>query len=157
MTARRLGCLVLTRIMERRHQAGLDSYDRVFPNQDTMPKGGFGNLIALPLQKIPRKTGNSVFVDAESRPYRDQWAFLSTLPRMSSEAAGEMVSAAQSTGDLIGVRISRDEDGDARDPWNLSPSRKQRERPIEGPLPEVVQVVWPIFSTSRRRAFLPAC
>ncbi len=141
VTARRLGCLVLTRTMERRHQVGLDSYDRFFPNQDTMPKGGFGNLIALPLQKNPRKIGNSVFVDAEFRPYRDQWAFLSTLQRMSTDATGELVAAAQSTGDLIGVRIGRDEDGDARDPWNLPPSRSRRERPIEEPLPEVVPVV----------------
>ena len=49
ITARKLGCVILTRTMERRHQVGLDSYDRFFPNQDTMPKGGFGNLIALPL------------------------------------------------------------------------------------------------------------
>ena len=58
--ARKLGCAILTRTMERRHQVGLDSYDRFFPNQDTMPKGGFGNLIALPLQKIPREAGSSV-------------------------------------------------------------------------------------------------
>src|SRR6516225_1927596 len=55
ITARKLGCALLTRTMERRHQVGLDSYDRFFPNQDTMPKGGFGNLIALPLQFAPRK------------------------------------------------------------------------------------------------------
>ena len=55
ITARKLGCVILTRTMERRHQLGLDSYDRFFPNQDTMPKGGFGNLIALPLQFAPRK------------------------------------------------------------------------------------------------------
>ena len=60
-TARKLGCAVLTRTMERRHQLGLDSYDRFFPNQDTMPKGGLGNLIALPLQFTPRNSGNSVF------------------------------------------------------------------------------------------------
>ena len=60
--ARRLGSLLLTRTMERRHQLGLDSYDRFFPNQDTMPKGGFGNLIALPLQKNPRDSKHaSVF------------------------------------------------------------------------------------------------
>ncbi|MBV9342700.1 MAG: hypothetical protein JO159_17670 [Acidobacteria bacterium] len=47
--ARKLGCAILTRTMERRHQLGLNSYDRFFPSQDTMPKGGFGNLIALPL------------------------------------------------------------------------------------------------------------
>jgi hypothetical protein len=64
-TARKLGCAILTRAMESRHQLGLDSYDRFFPNQDTMPKGGLGNLIALPLQKLPRADGNSVFVDAE--------------------------------------------------------------------------------------------
>ena len=57
ITARKLGCVLLTRTMERRHQVGLDSYDRFFPNQDTMPKGGLGNLIALPLQFAPRKAG----------------------------------------------------------------------------------------------------
>jgi hypothetical protein len=68
ITARKLGCLILTRTMERRHQVGLDSYDRFFPNQDTMPKGGLGNLIALPLQFAPRKLGNSVFVDSDFKP-----------------------------------------------------------------------------------------
>ena len=53
--------------MERRHQVGLDSYDRFFPNQDTMPKGGIGNLIALNLQFAPRSEGNSVFIDSDFR------------------------------------------------------------------------------------------
>ncbi len=61
--ARRLGSHVLTETMESRPELGLDSYDRLFPNQDTMPQGGFGNLIALPLQKAPRDQGNSVFLD----------------------------------------------------------------------------------------------
>ena len=61
--ARRLGSHVLTETMERRPDIGLDSYDRFFPNQDTLPQGGFGNLIALPLQKQPRELGNSVFLD----------------------------------------------------------------------------------------------
>ena len=68
IAARKLGCVILTRTMERRHQVGLDSYDRFFPNQDTMPKGGLGNLIALPLQFAPRKSGNSVFIDADFQP-----------------------------------------------------------------------------------------
>ena len=131
VTARKLGCLVLTRTMERRHQVGLDSYDRFFPNQDTMPKGGFGNLIALPLQKNPRKIGNSVFVDAEFRPYRDQWAFLSTLQRMSTDATGELVAAAQSTGDLIGSVVGRDETEMHETLGTCLPSRNRRERPIE--------------------------
>ncbi len=67
--------------MERRHQLGLDSYDRLFPSQDTMPKGGFGNLIALPLQQLPRSNGNSVFLDASFNPHPDQWTFLSSRIR----------------------------------------------------------------------------
>ena len=140
-TARKLGCAILTRTMEHRHQLGLDSYDRLFPNQDTMPKGGFGNLIALPLQFAPRRSGNSVFVDTDLRPYPDQWEFLSTIPRMSDVAAEEVITDAQRNGDLIGVRISIADDEDAQDPWMLPPSRKRMERPIEGPLPEKVQIV----------------
>src|SRR5207253_5832825 len=77
-----------------------------FPNQDTMPKGGLGNLIALPLQNIPRAEGNSVFVDSEFRPYQDQWAFLASVERMSADAVEAVVREAQKRGDLIGVRIS---------------------------------------------------
>src|ERR1019366_8513426 len=61
--ARRPICALLTRTMEKRHAIGLDSYDRLFPSQDTMPKGGFGNLIALPLQRGPREQDNSVFLN----------------------------------------------------------------------------------------------
>lgn len=140
MTARKLGCLILTRTMERRHQLGLDSYDRFFPNQDTMPKGGLGNLIALPLQLAPRKAGNSVFIDSDFDPYLDQWQFLSTIRRMPADTAEEIVAAAQRKGDLIGVRISIADDEDTQDPWTLPPSRKRGERPIEGPLPKSVQI-----------------
>jgi superfamily II DNA or RNA helicase len=140
ITARKLACILLTRTMERRHQVGLDSYDRFFPNQDTMPKGGFGNLIALPLQFAPRKLGNSVFIDADFNPYPDQWQFLSTIRRIPGNAAEEIVAEAQRKGDLIGVRMSIADDEGAQDPWTLPPSRKRRERPIEGPLPKTVQV-----------------
>jgi hypothetical protein len=53
--ARRMGCYLITATMNRRHELGMQSYDRLFPNQDTMPRGGFGNLIALPLQHEPRQ------------------------------------------------------------------------------------------------------
>lgn len=141
ITARKLGCVLLTRTMERRHQVGLDSYDRFFPNQDTMPKGGLGNLIALPLQRVPRKQDNSVFIDPDFRPYPDQWQFLATIRRMPVDTAEEIVAEAQRRGDLIGVRISVADDEDAQDPWTLPPSRKRKERPIEGPLPKTVQIV----------------
>ncbi len=78
-TARKLGSAILTYTMERHPQLGLDSYGRLFPSQDTMPKGGFGNLIALPLQRIPRDKGYSLFLDVDFNPYVDQWAFLSNI------------------------------------------------------------------------------
>ena len=79
--ARKLGAGLLTRTMQRRHQMSLSSYDRLFPNQDTMPSGGFGNLIALPLQKIPRRSDNSVFVDDAFDPFPDQWRYLARHPQ----------------------------------------------------------------------------
>jgi superfamily II DNA or RNA helicase len=106
-----------------------------------MPKGGLGNLIALPLQFVPRKTGNSVFIDSDFQPFPDQWEFLSTIQRMTAKAAEEIVAEAQRKGDLIGVRMSGADDEDAQDPWTLPPSRKRRERPIEGPLPKIVQII----------------
>ncbi|MEP6467338.1 MAG: DEAD/DEAH box helicase family protein, partial [Parafilimonas sp.] len=112
-----------------------------FPNQDTMPKGGFGNLIALPLQLAPRKLGNSIFINDDFNPHPDQWQFLSTIQRMSVKAAEEIVAEAQRKGDLIGVRLSISDDEDGQDPWTLPPSRRRMERPIDFPLPETVQVI----------------
>lgn len=70
--ARVMGCFLITETMSRRHQLSMESYDRLFPSQDTIPRGGFGNLIALPLQGEPRKLGNSIFVDKSFAPYLDQ-------------------------------------------------------------------------------------
>jgi len=61
--ARQLGAALLTETLDRRPEVGFASYDRMFPSQDTLPKGGFGNLIALPLQRRARDYGDSVFVD----------------------------------------------------------------------------------------------
>jgi len=73
--------------MDNCPEIGFESYDRFFPNQDTVPSGGFGNLIALPLQYLPRKRGNSVFLDADFKPYPDQWVFLQAVEKMSEERA----------------------------------------------------------------------
>ena len=89
--ARNLGCFLITESMARRHQISMSSYDRLFPNQDTLPKGGFGNLIALPLQREARARGNSVFVDASFTPYADQWAFLSSIQRIDLNRVQEIV------------------------------------------------------------------
>ena len=140
--ARRLGSLLLTRTMERRHQLGLDSYDRFFPNQDTIPKGGFGNLIALPLQKIPREQSRTEFLDNEMRPYPDQWTYLNSVQRMTQAAAERLISdALQQGGDLIGIRFSSTEDDEDPDPWTLPPSRRRPEKPIKGSSPAVVEIV----------------
>lgn len=120
--ARRLASCILTRTMERRYALGLDSYDRLFPNQDTMPKGGFGNLIALPLQHGPRKNGNSVFVDSHLRPYEDQWAFLSSIKRISQIDAQEIIRKIYPAGDELNVRHSLSEYDEQDDPWTLPPS-----------------------------------
>jgi len=80
--ARALGSMVLTKTMESRPEIGLGSYDRMFPNQDWMPEGGFGNLIALPLQKVARTRGNSVFIDELDRTHPDQWELLAGIARV---------------------------------------------------------------------------
>jgi superfamily II DNA or RNA helicase len=139
--ARKLGAAILTRTMERRHQLGLDSYDRFFPSQDTMPKGGFGNLIALPLQQLPRSHGNSVFLAADFNPHPDQWAFLSSVRRMSFSEIETLVRDAERSGEIIGVRRSVTDDDSSEDPWTLPPSRKKKDQPIPGPLPSSVKVV----------------
>lgn len=140
-TARKLGSLVLTRTMDRRHQLGMDSYDRFFPNQDTMPKGGFGNLIALPLQWIPRQSDNSVFLDSDFRQYPDQWRFLSGVQKMAPDRVEALVFEAMRTGSVIGVRISLTDEDDEAKPWTMPPSQRQIPKPIEGPLPECVEIV----------------
>lgn len=81
--ARRLGSGLLDHAMERYPGLSFESYDRLFPNQDSLPSGGFGNLIALPLQYQPRQYGNSVFVNKELAPYPDQWLFLRGLKKVS--------------------------------------------------------------------------
>ena len=140
MLARKMGTFLLTQTMERRPEIGLDSYDRFFPSQDTLPRGGFGNLIALPLQKKPRESSNSLFVDEKFNPYQDQWAFLSSLQRMSHNEVEIVVGKADKQGELNGIRIPATDESDDR-PWSLPPSRKQKETPILGPFPERIDLL----------------
>lgn len=81
--ARKLGYSLLSKTLEARHEVGMDSFDRMIPNQDTLSKGGFGNLIALPLQPLAGKNGNSLFVDESFTPYTDQWVYLSGIQKLS--------------------------------------------------------------------------
>ncbi len=90
--ARRLGSAILTDTMNENANLSFKSYDRMFPNQDTVPKGGFGNLIALPLQGKARKNGGSIFVDESFYPYNDQWEFLSSIKRLNTESFEYLLS-----------------------------------------------------------------
>ena len=90
--ARRLGNAILTEAMEREGRMSFKSYDRFFPNQDFMSRGGFGNLVALPLQGKARKKGNSVFVDDDFVPFADQWAYLQDMKKMSAAEVEKLVS-----------------------------------------------------------------
>jgi superfamily II DNA or RNA helicase len=138
---RNLGTYILTRTMEHRHQIGLDSYDRIFPNQNTLPKGGFGNLIALPLQRVPRNKNNSVFLNEEFELYPDQWFFLSTLRKMQFSEVEAIVRDASHNGGVLCVRNSTEDEVNNSAPWELPPSKRIPEKNIQCPLPFVVRVV----------------
>ncbi|MDR6554696.1 TOTE conflict system archaeo-eukaryotic primase domain-containing protein [Paenibacillus qinlingensis] len=114
---RSFGCALLTRTMESRHELGLDSYDRLFPNQDTLPRGGFGNLIALPLQGGPRKEGNSVFVDANFKPYEDQWNFLAGLRKLSLTQVETILQEVTRNSSVLNV--GNWEDLSEERPWDI--------------------------------------
>jgi hypothetical protein len=122
--ARKLGTAILTFAMNRRHEITFNSYDRLFPNQDTMPKGGLGNLIALPLQAIPRKNGNSVFVDEFFLPYKDQWEYLSTINKLSESSINSIVSRLCAGNELGALKIDTEENPQ---PWINSRSSLTRE------------------------------
>lgn len=116
--ARLLGSAIISHTCDRTRQLALTSYDRLFPNQDNMPKGGFGNLIALPLQKRARVRGGSVFVDDALAPYPDQWEFLANLRLMSAQDIASTTLQATSGRHPLDVIEVADEDDPK--PWHAS-------------------------------------
>jgi len=134
--ARRLGTGVISHTCARTRQLRLTSYDRLFPNQDTMPKGGFGNLIALPLQKGPRDRGFSVFVDAELRPYPDQWAFLAGIQPMAAHDIEPTILRA--SGGVHPLDVTFIDDEGLATPWKheSTPSKK-----LAGTMPRSLTVI----------------
>jgi len=137
--ARKLASHLLTETMEQRPDIGLDSYDRFIPNQDTLPKGGFGNLIALPLQKKPRVQGNTLFLDDNFIPHADQWAFMASIKKIHLARAEEIVSQATAGNRIVGVRLSPI-NADDHAPWSSPPSRRHKEPPIID-LPENLEII----------------
>ena len=142
ISARKMGCHLITETMSRRHELSMESYDRFFPSQDTMPRGGFGNLIALPLQHGPRASGNSAFLDEELRVYPDdqQWSYLASIPRIDAAAVELIAREATDQGSIVGLPIATLDDEETT-PWARPPSRKRRPVVITGPLPSVVRAV----------------
>ncbi|MGE4344429.1 MAG: DEAD/DEAH box helicase family protein [Geoalkalibacter sp.] len=134
--ARQLGAALISQTCERTRQLSLTSYDRLFPNQDTMPKGGFGNLIALPLQKQPRGSGCSVFVDEHLNPYPDQWAFLASIRPMSRRDLEDAILRASGGRHPLDVAFAAEEQ-DSK-PWQRPSPVPAR---ITGPLPESLTLV----------------
>lgn len=137
--ARSLGSLLLTETIERCSGITLKSYDRFFPNQDTLPRLGFGNLIALPLQRKPRTKGNSVFLDVQLQPYRDQWAYLSSIRRFGRNDLEQLVNDLscrhQELGDCSAFAEISDEE-----PWNQKRFAGWKAPEVQGSLPEKVNV-----------------
>ena len=137
MKARAIASYILTETMECRPELGFDSYDRFFPNQDTLPQGGLGNLIVLPLQKKPRENANSVFLDENFEPYLDQWQYLSAIRKIDRDKAETVFKNACDKGRIIDLRLSVTEEDDK--PWETPPSGKKNQ--IVGPFPESIQIV----------------
>jgi superfamily II DNA or RNA helicase len=98
-SARAVGAALLREAMALRVELDLASYDRLFPSQDYLPAGkSFGNLIALPLQRECRRRGTTVFIDPGTlEPWPDQWAFLSSVRRMSTRAVEDLRTALRPT------------------------------------------------------------
>lgn len=133
--ARRLGTAIISHTCSRTRQLELSSYDRLFPNQDTMPKGGFGNLIALPLQKRPRDSGWSVFVDEELRPHPDQWAFLASVRSMEPRDIEPTILRA--TGGVHPLDVTFIDDEDLATPWKRDVASSHT---LSGTMPKVLTV-----------------
>jgi superfamily II DNA or RNA helicase len=137
--ARRLGSFLITQSMSKRYQMDMKSYDRLFPSQDTLPKGGFGNLIALPFQKEAMANGNSLFIDRNGKPYGDQWQFISSLKKMSYQQVEAITEQAVKTGQVVAARSSPVEEDD--EPWMRLPSGKKQFKVDVKELPQAINAV----------------
>ncbi len=137
--ARQLATGLMSAALERRPDIGFRSYDRLFPSQDLMPDGGFGNLIALPLQRVARDRGHSVFIDDELNPFLDQWEYLASLKKIEVSVIEHLLAELSSrrhgtTG--IPLPIS---DEASPTPWAL-PQTSNPDSHVTEPLPKRVPI-----------------
>ncbi|MEQ8154938.1 MAG: hypothetical protein ABRQ25_08670 [Clostridiaceae bacterium] len=113
----------------------LTSYDRLFPNQDTMPKGGLGNLIALPMQKNARKNNNSIFIDENFDPYDDQWDFLASLSKITKEDLDSYILRLTVDSELGTLMVVKDE---TIKPWGQV---KEETKLTSSDFPEIINII----------------
>jgi hypothetical protein len=124
--ARKFGTALLTYSMGLRHEIQFKSYDRLFPSQDTMPKGGLGNLIALPLQKAARENKNSEFIDARFNSYRDQWAYLAAIQKIPDTRLEELIPKLCSGHDLGTLKADPEEETEK--PWERKTTKTELQK-----------------------------
>ncbi len=132
--ARKFGSSLITYAMDQNHRLPFKTYDRMMPMQDTLPKDGLGNLIALPLQKKPRDEGNSVFVDENNEPYFDQWYYLYNVKKYTQKEIEAFIRQLSPLGEL-GV-LHRDA-GDEK-PWE---AKKPQPKLTQLDFPGAVRIV----------------
>jgi hypothetical protein len=130
-----MASFLLTETMSRRHELSLQSYDRLFPSQDTVPRGGFGNLIALPFQRRPRQEGNSLFLDDALEPlgWEGQWRFLASVPRLPAQLVIDLAEEASRTNRVLGVRPPESEDEERPGPARKSRGNRSGPRWVKAP------------------------
>ncbi len=114
--ARALGFALLDKAMEIFPNLSFDSYDRLFPNQDVLPEGGFGNLIALPLQKEARLSGRSCFVDSDLNAIDDQWRYLAELKTLAQSSTDQLITTISPNTLLLSEQGLTDN----RPPWEIT-------------------------------------
>lgn len=136
--ARRMASFILTETMSQRRELSMRSYDRLFPSQDTLPKGGFGNLIALPFQRTPRQAGNSLFLSdkLELLNWQEQWRLLASVPRLAARFVIELAEEATRSNRVLGVGLPSDGDDEA-------PGQSAKQVQSPRPAPARLAVVLP--------------
>ena len=135
-----MGTAIISHASNRTRQLSLTSYDRLFPNQDTIPRGGFGNLIALPLQKKPREAGHSVFVDDDLIVHPDQWAYLASIESISPVDIEAAILRA--TGPMHPLDVTFIDDEDLATPRKRPVADKST---LPGPFPDALAITLAIL------------
>jgi hypothetical protein len=134
-----MGAALLHEAMAIRGEMDIESYDRLFPAQDYLPRRGFGNLIALPLEGRCRQNRTTLFVDpATFEPYQDQFAYLSSLERMTRRDVVERAEELQ--------------------PPTVGPAVRLHRSPLaaEHPLPDVIKAELSGMLAIRRAGLPPS-